>query len=214
MITIQTFIFNPFQTNTYLLYDETNECVIIDAACESDREKERLADFIKNQNLTPVRLLYTHLHVDHALGNTFITEKYNLSPEVHPKGKLFWESAREFSSVFNIKFEKPMEPTVFLHDGDEVTFGNSTLQVLYTPGHADGSVCFWNKKQKFVVVGDVLFQDSIGRTDLPTGNYDLLIKSIKEKLLVLDDDTVVYCGHGPETTIGYEKNHNPYFDLS
>jgi glyoxylase-like metal-dependent hydrolase (beta-lactamase superfamily II) len=210
MISIQKFTFNSFQTNTFVLFDETGECAIIDAACEADDEKRALAEFIGMHHLKPVRLIYTHCHVDHTLGNTFVTERYHLEPEVHPEGKIFWELAREFSSVFNVSFDKPLAPKKFLNDGDTVRFGHSVLEVLYTPGHAGGSICLWNKEQKFVLTGDVLFYGSIGRTDMPTGNFDLLLKSITTKLYTMDDDTVVYPGHGPETTIGFEKHNNPF----
>jgi glyoxylase-like metal-dependent hydrolase (beta-lactamase superfamily II) len=210
MISIKIFVFNPFQVNTYLLYDESGECVIVDAACQYGEEKEALALFISRHRLKPVRLVYTHLHVDHTVGNTFVTETYGLRPEVHPLGRLFWETGREFSSVFGIPYEKPLVPGSFLEDGDEVRFGNSILSVIYTPGHADGSICLWNREQHFVISGDVLFQESIGRADLPTGNFRVLEESIRTRLYTLDDQTVVYPGHGPSTTIGFEKVHNPY----
>lgn len=210
MIQIKKFAFNPFQTNTYLLYDETKECAIIDAACEDDYEKQTLMDFIEANGLKPVQLIYTHCHVDHVLGNSFVTEQYNLKPSVHPKGKLFWETTREFSSVFNVSISEPFHPGNFLEEGDTIKFGNSELQVIYTPGHADGSICLYSKEQNFLIAGDVLFQGSIGRTDLPTGNFDVLSESIKGKLFVLPDETVVYPGHGPETSIGFEKKNNPF----
>lgn len=210
MISVKKFSFNPFQTNTYIVYDESKECAIIDAACEDQEEKDRLKKFIRQHDLIPKRLIYTHCHVDHTLGNSFITGEYQLEPEVHREGRLFWETAREFSSVFGVRFDKPMNPVSFLEDGDEVHFGRSRLKVLYTPGHADGSICLYSPEHKFVIAGDVLFYGSIGRTDLPTGNFHVLKESIRNKLFTLDDDTVVYPGHGPETTIGYEKKHNPF----
>ena len=213
MFSIKKFAFNPFQTNTYLISDSSKECAIIDAACENDHEKQLLQEYIMGQGLKPVRLLYTHCHVDHTLGNAFIEETWGLKPEVHKAGKIFWETAREFSSVFNVAYDKPMKPEKFLEEGELITVGQSLLEVLYTPGHADGSICFLCREQDFVVVGDVLFQGSIGRTDLPTGDFDLLMKNIHEKLFTLDDQTVVYPGHGPETTIGFEKQHNPYVGL-
>jgi len=213
MIRIKKFAFNPFQTNTYILYDETKECAIIDAACENDYEKSMLSDFIEKEGLKPVRLLYTHCHIDHTFGNSYIEEKYTLKPEVHRGGKIFWETAKEFSSVFNVAYTSSMKPEIFLDDGDIVRIGSSQLVVLYTPGHADGSICFWNSEQDFVIVGDVLFYGSIGRTDLPTGDFEVLAQSIRTKLFTLKDETVVYPGHGPETTIGFEKKNNPYVDM-
>ncbi len=213
MISIQKFVFNTFETNTFVLYDETGECIIIDAACETDDEKKALADFIDGHHLKPVRLIYTHCHVDHTLGNTFVTERYRLEPEVHPEGRLLWELGREFSTVFNVPFDKPLSPKRFLNDGDTVSFGHSVLEVLYTPGHARGSICLWCSDQKFVITGDVLFNGGIGRTDMPTGDFDQLLDSITRKLYTLDDETVVYPGHGPETTIGFEKHNNPYITV-
>jgi glyoxylase-like metal-dependent hydrolase (beta-lactamase superfamily II) len=213
MISIKSFVFNSFQTNTYILSDDTRECLIIDAACEDDYEKSILSGFIESNKLHPARLIYTHCHIDHTLGNTYVSEKYGLEPEVHQDGKLFWETAREFSSVFNVNYDKPMYPKKFLKDGDLIAFGTSSLQVLYTPGHADGSICLWNREQKFVIVGDVLFYGSIGRTDLPTGDYDKLMKSLWDKLFSLADETVVYPGHGPATTIGFEKINNPFINF-
>jgi hydroxyacylglutathione hydrolase len=210
MISIRKFVFSTFETNTFVLFDETGECIIIDAACETDDEKKALADFIDGHHLKPVRLIYTHCHVDHTLGNTYVTERYRLEPEVHPEGRSLWELGREFSTVFNLPFDKPLSPTRFLNDGDAVRFGHSELQVLYTPGHARGSICLWCREQKFVITGDVLFYGSIGRTDMPTGDFDQILDSITRKLYTLNDDTVVYPGHGPETTIGFEKHNNPY----
>ncbi|MBP6979350.1 MAG: MBL fold metallo-hydrolase [Bacteroidales bacterium] len=210
MIIIKNLVFNPFQVNTYVLSDETRQCVIIDAACYSDRENRELDGYISRQDLTPVRLIYTHCHTDHILGNAFVTHRYHLEPEVHPAGKLFWEMAGEFSSVFGLSYDGTLKPTRFLEEGDEVAFGNSCLRVLYTPGHADGSICLWNEHDRFVIVGDVLFCESVGRADLPTGNFRVLEESILRKLYALPDETVVYPGHGPETTIGFEKMNNPY----
>lgn len=210
MIRIKTFVFNFFSVNTFVLSDETNECVIIDPGCSNPAEEAQISDYILDNKLLPVKILNTHLHVDHALGNVFISEKYEIEAEVHPQGRLFWETAREFASVFGIKLDKVQTPTIFLNDNDIVKFGNSNLEVRYTPGHADGSICLVNHDQKFVIAGDVLFFGSIGRTDLPTGNFDLLLKSLEDKLFTLPDDYVVYPGHGQTTTIGFERQNNPY----
>lgn len=210
MTIIKQLIFNPFQVNTFVVWDESRECAIIDAACESDHENRILEEYIRREKLVPVRLIYTHCHADHILGNRFVQERYHLEPEVHPEGRLFWEMAREFSSVFGIKYEGTMNPERYLEEGDMVRFGTSSLRVLYTPGHADGSICLWSEDQKFVIVGDVLFYGSIGRADLPTGNMEVLLNSIRQKLFTLPDETVVYPGHGPQTTIGFEKRHNPF----
>ncbi|NVO03891.1 MAG: MBL fold metallo-hydrolase [Bacteroidetes bacterium] len=210
MITIKNFVFNSFQVNTYLLYDETKECVIIDAACFDKREEEKIVSFIESENLKPVKLINTHSHIDHVLGNSFISKKYNLGLEIHEGGIPLVKSAPGYASVFGFEAMDVVNPTGFYNDGDIIKFGNSQIQVLYTPGHADGSVCFYNKEQDFVIVGDVLFLESIGRTDLPSGNHELLLKSIREKLFTLPNNTEVLTGHGPSTTIGHEKENN-YF---
>lgn len=211
MITVKYFVYNPFQVNTYLLFDETKECVIIDASCYESYENEDISQYIETEGLKPVKLFATHCHVDHITGNAYITEKYNIGLEVHKASILYLNSAISAGSVFGIHIDKVVEPTNFIDEGDEIKFGNSKLDILYTPGHAEGSICFYNKDQKFIIVGDVLFQGGIGRTDLPGGNYETLIESIKTKLFTLDDDYTVYSGHGPKTSIGIEKRTNPFF---
>lgn len=210
MLYIKTFPFNPFQVNTYLLYDETGECVIIDAACYGEQEEHVLQAFIEEKALKPVALINTHAHIDHILGNNFIHKTYGLKPLMHKDGLSFLENAQEYGATFGFTVETPVMPDTFLKQGEVVKFGNQELQVLETPGHAAGSVCLYHAAEKFVIAGDVLFQNSIGRTDLPTGDFDTLIEAIQSKLMVLEDETVVYCGHGPATTIGHEKQTNPY----
>lgn len=207
---IKIFSFNPFQVNTYILYDESNRCAIIDAACHGENEEAQLQYFLTENKLKPEILLNTHCHVDHLLGNNFLFETYGLKPQVHKKSLPFIENAQDHGLAFGMQIEPPVMPDTFIEEGQMIPFGNEQLKVIETPGHADGSVCFYHEKQGFLIAGDVLFYQSVGRTDLPTGNYDLLIQSIKNKLLVLPDETVVYCGHGPKTTIGAEKNNNPF----
>jgi hydroxyacylglutathione hydrolase len=207
---IKKFIFNDFQVNTYLLYDETQECTVIDAACYSEEEKKELETFISKNKLKVVRNLNTHCHVDHVLGNSFIAEKFKVYPEYHEESVPFFLTLPEIGSSFGFKLDSSPDPEGFFQGGDTITFGNTILKVLYTPGHAAGSVCFYNEKEGYVITGDVLFKDTIGRTDLPTGSLDLLMKSIRGKLFTLPDDTTVLAGHGPETTIGYEKMNNSF----
>ncbi|HEX7411451.1 MAG TPA: MBL fold metallo-hydrolase [Bacteroidales bacterium] len=210
MLTIRSFVFNSFGVNTYVLYDESRECIIIDPACQYPDEEDELAGFIGANNLNPVRLINTHTHIDHILGNTFISEKYNLIPETHSDAVIFLDTAQQAGAAFGVKIEKVIFPVKFLGDGDTVKFGNSLLRVLYTPGHAAGSICLVSDADSFVVTGDVLFQESIGRTDLPTGDLDLLLASIREKLFTLPDSFKVYPGHGPATSIGFERRNNPF----
>lgn len=210
MIQIQTIPFNPFQVNTCLLFDDTGDCVIIDAACYTPAEELQLKAFIRGNNLKPVALLNTHCHIDHILGNNFVVREFGLKPQIHVAGKPFLESAVEYGATFGFEVEEPVMPQSYLEDGQILRFGSQQLKVLYTPGHADGSVCFYNEAEKLLIAGDVLFHRGIGRTDLPTGNYETLITSINTQLMPLPEDTRVICGHGPDTTIGEEKHENPY----
>ncbi len=214
MIRIKAFSFNSFQVNTYILADDTNECLIIDPGCETEKERAELRSFIDDQGLKPVKLVNTHMHLDHMTGNTWVYKTYGLKPFVHPASEIFWQSAEEFGKNMGIAVDEVIEPTDFLEDGDYVAFGESKLRVIYTPGHADGSICLYCKKDHFLISGDVLFRDSIGRTDLPTGDYDLLRENIITKVFALPDETLVFPGHGPHTTIGHEKKNNPFIFMS
>ena len=210
MISIQQFVFNSFMVNTYLLFDESCECIIVDPACYEEREKRELRNFISENKLKLVRNVNTHCHIDHILGNAFIAENFGIFPEYHKASVPFFFTAKEIAGSFGFTLNGTPDPVGFLEEGKKVTFGKSELDVFYTPGHADGSVCFYNKTNNFVITGDVMFRDTIGRTDLPSGDFNLLMKSIKEKLFTLPDETTVFPGHGPETTIGYEKRNNPF----
>lgn len=210
MVKINKFIFNTFMVNSYLLYDETGECILIDAACYDSEEVEELRTFISSNNLKLVRNLNTHCHVDHVLGNNIIAQIYGIRPEYHENSIQFLDTLKEVGSSFGYVIPQIPEPKRFLDDGETISWGCSSLRVLYTPGHADGSVCFYNESQGFVITGDVLFKDTIGRTDLPSGDFDLLMTSIKAKLFTLPVDTIVYPGHGPDTSIGYEVENNPF----
>ena len=210
MINIQQFTLNAFMVNSYLLWDETLEAILIDAACSDRKEEEQISETIRKNNLKLIRNLNTHCHIDHVVGNEFIASTYGINPEYHQKSGLFFHTIKEIGSSYGFNINKIPEPRRFLEDGEIITWGKSSLQVLYTPGHADGSVCFYNAAEGFVITGDVLFKDTIGRTDLPSGDFDQLMTSIKTRLFTLPDDTVVYPGHGPETSIGYEKVNNPF----
>ncbi len=207
---IAIFTFNPFAENTYILYDHTKECVIIDPGCSNIEEQEQLIDFIESNSLRPVKLVNTHCHIDHVLGNKFVSEKYDL-PLISHRGEVkVLAMQTQVSSMYGIAYNPSPEITKFLDDGNVLTFGRTALKVLFTPGHSPASISFYNEEAGVVIGGDVLFQGSIGRTDLPGGDFDTLAKSIKEKLYVLPDDVIVYCGHGPSTTIGVEKRSNPF----
>jgi len=211
MSLVAKFTFNPFQENTYILHDETKECIIVDPGCFTQNEKDQLVKFIEDNQLKPVRLINTHCHLDHIFGNRFVAEKYGLILEIHEGEVPVLEAAPMVSSQYGIPFPEPSPPAgKFIKEGDIIKFGNTELETLFTPGHSPASISFFCKKDKYVIAGDVLFQGSIGRTDLPGGSFPVLIASIKDKLLPLGDDVKVYSGHMGMTTIGAEKMSNPF----
>lgn len=210
MIKIHSFVFGPFQENTYVLSDESNECVIIDPGCYDNGERKMLVAYISANNLKPVKLLNTHCHLDHIFGNGFVFDTYGLKPEFNNQEQRIFDAYLATADLYNLNAEPSPEPEVFLAEGDIVKFGNSDLQIVFTPGHSPGSITFYNRTQKFMIAGDVLFYGSIGRTDLPGGHYETLISSIKNKLIPMGDDFRVYSGHGPETNIGFERLNNPF----
>jgi hydroxyacylglutathione hydrolase len=210
MISIHSFVFSPIQENTYILHDETGQCVIIDPGCYDDRERKILSSYIEDKKLMPVRLLNTHCHLDHIFGNAFISEKYNLKPEFNKMDQLVFDAFIPSCNLYGMECEPSPPAGNYLNEGDVIRFGNSSLEILFTPGHSPGSITFYNKEEKFMIAGDVLFYGSIGRTDLPGGNFETLIDSIKAKLFPLGDDFKVYSGHGPPTNIGFERKNNPF----
>ena len=210
MISIHVFTFNPFSENSYILSDETGECVIIDPGCSNSSEEQELAGFIAENGLKPVKLWNTHCHVDHVFGNYFVSEKWKLGLEMHELDVPVLDSFAKVCQMYGFQGGPQPQPKHFFQDGEVVTFGKSSLKILFTPGHSPGSVCFYNEAQKFVIGGDVLFRTSIGRTDLPGGDFPTLEKSIRTKLYTLPDDVIVYPGHGPETSVGFEKKHNSF----
>jgi hydroxyacylglutathione hydrolase len=210
MLTVTSFTFNPVQENTYVVYNETGECCIVDPGCYFGNERNELKEFIQTSGLTPKYLLNTHCHLDHVFGNKFIHDTWGLTLHLHEKEKPLLEYAPTFAISWGLPFDNYKGDLIILREGDTIALGNDVLQVLFTPGHSPGHICFYSKEQQIVLAGDVLFHESIGRTDLPGGNFDTLISSIRHQLFVLPDDTVVYPGHGPQTTIGHEKIHNPF----
>ena len=208
---IGIFTFNPFQENTYVLYDETGECAIIDPGCFEGHEKIELDNFITSNQLKPVRLLNTHCHLDHVYGNKFCAERYGLELETHRGEVPVLEAAPSVSQMYGIPYPEPSPvPGKFIGEGDVIGFGNTKLEALFTPGHSPASLSFFCRGQNILIAGDVLFRESIGRTDLPGGNFETLATSIREKIYTLDDGVKVYPGHGPETTVGWEKANNPF----
>lgn len=210
MITIKAFAFNPFATNTFVLSDETNKCIIIDPACISEGEQLKISNYINENKLEPTAILNTHFHVDHIAGVHYIRNKYNIDVYGNNQDNYLVDVAIDSGKMYGMDIAEDPKMDKNLNDGDIFKFGNSELKVLLVPGHTKGSLAFYSEKDKFVIAGDVLFNGSIGRTDLPGGNLDELLISIKEKLFALDINTAVHSGHGPETNIGHEINTNPF----
>ena len=210
MLKIKSFVFSPIQENTYLLYNEFNDCIIIDPGCYFPEEQDELKAFITQSGLKPRMLLNTHCHLDHVFGNKFIAENYGLTLHLHQKEKTLLDYAPTSGLMYNMPFDNYAGTYIYLKEGDIVKLGEDELAVIEAPGHSPGHICFYCAKQNFIISGDVLFNRSIGRTDLPGGNHQTLLKNIREKLFVLPDETIVYSGHGPVTTIGEEKKYNPF----
>ncbi len=212
MLHLQPFTFNPFQENTWLIWADNLDCIIIDPGCYSIDEKQELQSFIKQHHLNPVRLINTHCHIDHVLGNPFIHATYGLTPEIHSNELDLLNAVEQYGHVWGIHSDVQPKPILSLDALEDIVLGGEDrLQLLFTPGHAPGEVSLYSQSQGFVIAGDVLFQGSIGRTDLPGGNMDVLLNSIRTQLFTLPDATEVHCGHGPSTTIGIERLHNPFF---
>ena len=208
---IKSFTFNTFQENTYIVYDNSNECIIIDPGCYSEGEQEELKKFIIKQNLNPVKLINTHCHIDHILGNQFIINQWGVELYIHKADLPMLESAENIAKMYGFEnYAKSPFPEHFLEENDIIKFGESNFKILFTPGHAPGHICLHNKKNNLLIGGDLIFKGSIGRTDLPGGNYEILIQSIKNKIFPLSNDTKIFCGHGPSTNIGHEKETNPF----
>jgi glyoxylase-like metal-dependent hydrolase (beta-lactamase superfamily II) len=210
MIQIQSFVFNPFSENTYILYDETKEGIIIDPGCQTYAEREILKSFLLEKEIKLVHLLNTHCHIDHVFGNYYFQKNYGLQLNIHKEDVPVLASCEQVAAMYDIKPFEPSKADIFLEENDKITFGNSELNVLHTPGHAPGHLTFVSENQNFIISGDVLFRESIGRTDFPLCNHQHLLESIQKKLFALDNNCVVYSGHGISTTIGYEKRHNPF----
>ena len=207
---IKKFTFNPYQENTYVLYDESGACVIIDPGMYTGAEQNELVAFIKANNLKPERLLNTHCHIDHVLGNKFVFDNWGLKPEFN-KGELYiLQAVAGYAPQMGMQYELSPEPEHFLPETGTIEFGNSSLKLIFAPGHSPAHLCFYAEKENFLIGGDVLFYRSIGRTDLPGGNHQQLIDSIKNSVFLLPDDCEVFPGHGPSTTIGFEKMNNPF----
>lgn len=208
-MTVQSFTCNPFQTNGYVCHD-AGEAVIVDPSCSTPAERQQVLDYLARHDLAVRHLLLTHAHIDHIFGCAFFAKHFGMSWQLHRADASFLERSEEQARFFGIALEPPPKPTSFLAEGDVIRFGDASWTVLHTPGHSPGSVCFHDAANGFVLVGDVLFRDSIGRVDLPGGSLPTLMASIFQKLLPLGDHLTAYPGHGPATTLGRERTVNPF----
>lgn len=211
MITVEQLTFNPFQENTFLIYDETKEALVVDPGCYFPEEKNRFKALIESKGLTLKGVISTHSHLDHVFGNQFIMNTFKVGLTIHKEDLQTLNLLTKTAELYGIpNVEESPAPTNFIKEGEQIKFGHSVLEVVFVPGHAPGHIAFISHEDKFVINGDCLFQGSIGRTDLPGGNMEQLLTSIRTQLFTLPDDYTVYCGHGASTTIGYEKNNNPF----
>lgn len=214
MFEIKVLTFNAAQENTYVLYNEKKDCILIDPGCYDASEESLLKDLIDGLGLTPRILINTHCHLDHVFGLRWAAQTYGLVPHLHPREKEVLDMAPASGLMFNLPFINYSGTLKYLSQGDTVRLGEDTLRVIEAPGHSPGSICFYCESQHFLIGGDVLFENSIGRTDLPGGDLEILLGNIREKLLTLPENVVVYPGHGPSTTIGKEKRFNPFLQGS
>jgi hydroxyacylglutathione hydrolase len=213
MLTVKAFSFNPVEENTYVLYNEKGGCCIIDPGFYFPEEKEKFKRSIEENNLQPILLLNTHCHLDHVFGNKFVHDTWGLLLHIHEKEKQMLDFAPASGQMWQLPFENYEGDLIFIGENSRIEIGNDELEVRFTPGHSPGHVCFYDEADGFAISGDVLFNGSIGRTDLPGGDFHTLINSIQTQLFTLPDDTKIYCGHGPMTTIGFEKMNNPFVKL-
>ena len=213
MLTVQSFTFSPVQENTYILYNEQRLCCIIDPGCYFASEEMELRNFIELHQLTPKYLLNTHCHLDHIFGNRFIHKTYGLDLHLHRLEKQVLDFGPASGQMWQLPFDNYDGKLCYFEDGDIIKLGNDELEILFTPGHSPGHVCFYNRAGKFLIGGDVLFNGSVGRTDLPGGDFATLEQSIKTKLYTLHEDVIVYPGHGDSTTVGDEMKTNPFVKM-
>lgn len=209
MLNVLRLTFNPFQENTYVIHDG-REAIVVDPGCWDPAEQQELEAALERNGLTPVRVVLTHAHIDHILGCSWMHKRYGLSPELHRADHPILHGGARTASMYGLPYDPAPEPKGFLQEGDTIRIGDAELSVLFVPGHAPGHIAFYHAPGKFVVSGDVLFQSSVGRVDLPGGDMDTLLRSIRDTLFPLGDDVTVHCGHGPATTIGREKRSNPF----
>ncbi|RCH56752.1 MBL fold metallo-hydrolase [Mucilaginibacter hurinus] len=212
MAKVKSFVNNPLEQNTCILYDDSGECAIIDPGMYTGAEQNAVVDFITQHNLKPVLLLNTHCHLDHVLGNKFIFDQYGLKPKFHEGEEMVLSYAPVLAAQWGMQYDNSPLPEEYLPETGTIRFGITELTLIFAPGHSPAHLCFYDSADKILIGGDVLFRGSIGRSDLPGGNHNQLLQNIRQKLFVLPDECTVFPGHGPETTIGYEKKYNPFFN--
>lgn len=210
MTRIAAFTFNGFEENTYVISDESGACIIIDPGCSTPAEEQELASYIRAHRLRPERLINTHCHIDHILGNAFVSEEWGLVPEAHRNEIPVLESGEAIARAYGLPYRASPPIARFLEEGQTIRFGNTTLDLLFVPGHSPGHMALYQADEKFLLSGDVLFYGSIGRYDLPGSNFEDLVESIMKKLMQLPGEVKVYPGHGPSTSIAQEKEKNPF----
>ncbi|MEY3921737.1 MAG: hypothetical protein RL634_1498 [Bacteroidota bacterium] len=213
MLNVKIFQFNPLQENTYLIFNEEQNCIIVDPGCYTDQERQQLLQFIASKALRPVLLVNTHCHLDHVFGNKFIHEQFGLELHIHEGEQKVLDMAPTSGLMWNLPFDNYQGKLHFIDESLPLQLGNDRLEILFTPGHSPASISLYSNKDDLLIAGDVLFRESVGRTDLPGGNPDILSHSIRTKLYTLPDETIVYPGHGIPTTIGHEKHHNPFITV-
>jgi len=209
MLHLASHTFNPFQENTWVVHDGSH-AILIDPGCWNTAEERALEGWLSDNALKPVRLVLTHAHIDHVFGCAWAHSRYGLLPELHRADLPLLKAAPRQGELYGVHCAPAPEPEHFIEPGDTITLGSHELQVLFVPGHAPGHIALYSEEQRFVIAGDVLFQRSIGRTDLPGGDTETLLASIRGVLFPLGDDVAVHCGHGPSTTIGEERRMNPF----
>ena len=210
MLQIKKFTFNPLEENTYIVYDHTRHCIIVDPGCSTLEEETTLSNFILTNHLVVTQVINTHCHIDHIVGNAYVKKKYGVPLAIHPQDAFLLKLSPQYAQQYGIAYCEPTVAELLLEEDDSIAVGESQLQVLHVPGHSPGHIALYSAEDNFCIVGDVLFQNYVGRTDLPGGDYAELMRSIHDELLVLDDATIIYPGHGANTTIGVEKKHNPF----
>jgi len=211
MLQVQAFDFNPFSENTYIVYNDHGDAIIFDPGTYTAHDEQILSSFIEDNQLTPRYLINTHCHIDHILGNTYVAEKYQLELYAHKNEVPILEMGTATATMYGLHYYPSVKIVNYIDENDTIVLGKDRLQILFTPGHSPGSLSFYNPEAGFVIAGDVLFNRSIGRSDLPGGDHETLLQSIRTQLFTLPDKTIVYSGHGPETYIGEEKQFNPFF---